>query len=188
VTEDYFLDVGGSVSDAAFTTFDFDNGSTEVKQNSREFQVLSNLAKDFGGVKYDLKNQADRKMFKRRLLMTLHPKAVEVLEEIARAYKQKFNRPLRVTSMNRSLEYQFGLNRTDPNSFRVRSNNSLPPHTTGLAFDLARKQMTAEEQNFVLQKLGEMERGGRIDGLIEYGANACFHVFVYPDGKPPKMK
>ena len=47
--------------------------------------------------------------------------------------------------------------------------------------------MTADEQNFVMQKLAQMEDAGRLDALIEYGVNACFHVFVYRDAHPPKM-
>ena len=69
----------------------------------------------------------------------------------------------------------------------VRGEGSLPPHTSGCAFDLARKHMPAEEQNFVMAKLAEMENAGKLDALIEYGANACFHVFIYSDGRPPKM-
>jgi hypothetical protein len=47
--------------------------------------------------------------------------------------------------------------------------------------------MPAEEQNFVMQKLAEMERAGKLDALIEYGVNACLHVFIYNDGIPPRM-
>jgi len=31
-----------------------------------------------------------------------------------------------------------------------------------------------------------MERAGQLDALIEYGVNACFHVFIYHDGNPPR--
>ncbi|MEO8650003.1 MAG: hypothetical protein ABI539_12625, partial [Acidobacteriota bacterium] len=79
------------------------------------------------------------------------------------------------------------LNQGNANSFKVRDENSLPPHTSGCAFDLARKHMTAEEQNFVMQELAEMEKAGLLDALIEYGTNACFHVFIYDDAKPPRM-
>jgi hypothetical protein len=47
--------------------------------------------------------------------------------------------------------------------------------------------MPVDEQNFVMAKLAEMERAGKLDALIEYGTNACFHVFVYHDGVPPRM-
>ncbi len=187
-TDDYFLDMGGNVTEDPFSVFDYEKGSSEIKKNSKEFQTLSRLANDFSGEKYDLNNPADRKTLKQNLLRMLNPKAIPILEEISRAYRLKFNRPLRVTSMVRSIEYQVSLSKTNANSFMVRGKDSVPPHTTGLSIDLARKQMTAEEQNFVMQKLAELERQGKVDALIEWGANACFHIFVYPDGKPPKIK
>ena len=114
-------------------------------------------------------------------------RAKPILIELAEHYYAKYNRPLRVTSLTRSMDYQIGLNATNANSFKVRDENALPPHTSGCAFDLARKHMPAEEQNFVMQKLADMEHQGRLDALIEYGANACFHVFIYDDKAPPKM-
>jgi hypothetical protein len=38
-----------------------------------------------------------------------------------------------------------------------------------------------------MAKLAEMENRGVLDALIEYGTNACFHVFIYADGNPPRM-
>lgn len=84
------------------------------------------------------------------------------------------------------MDYQILLNSNNANSFKVTGEGSLPPHTSGCAFDLARKHMPVEEQNFLMNKLAEMERAKRLDALIEYGANACFHVFIYHDRLPPK--
>jgi hypothetical protein len=114
-------------------------------------------------------------------------RAKKVLLELSEAYFQRFNRPLRVTSLTRSMDYQISLNKTNANSFIVRGEGSLPPHTSGCAFDLARKHMDVEEQNFVMDKLAEMERARKLDALIEYGANACFHTFIYFDGIAPNM-
>src|SRR5690606_23158480 len=110
-----------------------------------------------------------------------------ILLELAEAYYKQFNRPLRVTSLTRSMDYQIALNANNVNSFKVRDENALPPHTSGCAFDLARKHMTAAEQNFVMKKLAEMEDAKKLDALIEYGQNACFHVFIYFDGLAPRM-
>ena len=46
--------------------------------------------------------------------------------------------------------------------------------------------LTAEEQNYVMAKLAAMENENKLDALIEYGENACWHVFIYSDGLPPK--
>jgi len=186
-TKSFYLDVGGSASDAPFSQFSFQTGNTEITPGSPKYQILSQLASNFSGQKYDLNNPADRKQMRMRLLRMFNKRAKPILQELADAYFGKFGRPLRVTSLTRSMDYQIGLNASNPNSFKVRGEGSLPPHTSGCAFDLARKHMTAEEQNFVMQKLAQMENANKLDALIEYGVNACFHIFIYDDGIPPRM-
>jgi pSer/pThr/pTyr-binding forkhead associated (FHA) protein len=183
----FYLDVGGSASDGPFSSFTFQTGPGEITPGSPKYQVLSQLAANFSGTKYDLNNPADRKQMRMRLLRMFNKRAKPILEELANAYFARFGRPLRVTSLTRSMDYQIGLNSSNPNSFKVRGEGSLPPHTSGCAFDLARKHMTAEEQNFVMQKLAQMEDANKLDALIEYGVNACFHIFIYDDGNPPKL-
>ncbi|NNF00259.1 MAG: hypothetical protein HKN25_14665, partial [Pyrinomonadaceae bacterium] len=119
------------------------------------------------------------------LLRMFHPNARPILEKIARAYQQRFKRPLRVTSLSRSMLYQIGLNKINPNSLRVRGKGSLPPHTSGCAFDLSRKFMTKEEHQFMYQMLQQMEQARQIDALKEGGNNMCFHIFIYDDGRAP---
>ena len=186
-TKSFYLDVGGSASDAPFTQFAFGSGNSEISPGSPKFQILSQLASNFSGTKYDLNNPGHRKQMRMRLLRMFNKRAKPILQELADAYFGKFGRPLRVTSLTRSMDYQIGLNASNPNSFKVRGEGSLPPHTSGCAFDLARKHMTAEEQNFVMQKLAQMESTNKLDALIEYGVNACFHIFIYFDGNPPRM-
>lgn len=183
----YLLDVGGSASENPFSAFSFQMGDTPIAPGSTKYTPLDELSKSFQGQKYDLNNGRDRRQIRIRLLRMFHPRAKPILEELAKAYQAKFGRPLRVTSLTRSMDYQIGLNKINPNSFNVKGPGSLPPHTSGCAFDLARKHMTADEQNFVQEKLVEMEKRGVLDALREGGANACFHVFIYPDGRPPKM-
>lgn len=186
-TKSFYLDVGGSASDGPFSSFSFGGGNAEIPPGSAKYQTLSTLAANFAGQKYDLSKPSDRKQIRIRLLRMFNPRAKPILQELADAYFGKFGRPLRVTSLTRSMDYQIGLNSTNANSFKVRGEGSLPPHTSGCAFDLARKHMTADEQNFVMNKLAEMENANKLDALIEYGENACFHVFIYSDGLPPKM-
>jgi pSer/pThr/pTyr-binding forkhead associated (FHA) protein len=186
-TQSFYLDVGGSASDGAFQSFSFQDGDADIQPGSPKYQTLMQLASNFAGQKYDLNNPADRKQIRIRLLRMFNQRAKPILQELADAYFKKFGRPLRVTSLTRSIDYQISLNATNVNSFKVKGEGSLPPHTSGCAFDLARKHMTAEEQNFVMQKLAEMERTNKLDALIEYGVNACFHIFIYFDGNPPRM-
>jgi len=186
-TKSFYLDVGGSASDAPFASFTFQSGKADIMPGAPKYQTLSALAANFSGTKYDIGNPAHRKQMRMRLLRMFNKRAKPILQELADEYFRKFGRPLRVTSLTRSMDYQIGLNASNPNSFKVRGEGSLPPHTSGCAFDLARKHMTAEEQNFVMQKLAQMEDQNKLDALIEYGVNACFHIFIYFDGIAPKM-
>lgn len=185
-TRDYFLEVGSSATEDAFVSFDFATQYNPILPGSSKYGFLLRLSENFGGLKYDLNNGRDRKQMRIRLLRMFHPSARKVLEEIAAAYQKQFNRPLRVTSLTRSMDYQIKLNQVNPNSFKVRGPGSLPPHTSGCTFDLGRKHMSADEQNFVMRRLADLETKGVLDALIEYNVNACFHVFIYPDGKPPR--
>lgn len=184
--DSFYLDVGGSAQDSPIMSFAFPNERAEITSGHPKYQTLSTLAGNFAGRKYDLSNSADRKQMRMRLLRMFNPRAQPILKELADAYHGQFGRPLRVTSLTRSMDYQILLNAGNANSFVVRGEGSLPPHTSGCAFDLARKHMSAEEQNFVMAKLADMERKGQLDALIEYGVNACFHVFIYHDGNPPR--
>jgi pSer/pThr/pTyr-binding forkhead associated (FHA) protein len=183
-TQSFVLEVGGSATTDPFTAFSFQTGDTPILQGSPKHRILSQLATKYG---LNLDNPADRKQIRMRLLRMFNQRAKPVLQELAEAYYKKFNRPLRVTSLTRSMDYQISLNRTNPNSFVVRGEGSLPPHTSGCAFDLARKHMDVDEQNFLMEKLAQMERDRKLDALIEYGANACFHIFIYHDGIAPNL-
>ena len=185
----WVLEVGGSSTKGDFTSFNFgdDIKAPVAPPGSNDYNILAALATNFSGTQYSMLNPDHRRQMKIRLLRMFHPRAKPILEQLAKAYFAKFNRPLRVTSLSRSMQYQIGLNKFNPNSFHVRGRGSLPPHTSGCAFDLARKHMTAEEQNFMMNMLANMERQGILDALREGNLNACFHVFIYDDGVPPKM-
>ncbi len=185
-TEYWVLDVGGSSNTKPFTTFDFGTGSRIAPVGSADYNTLARLAENFSGTKYDMNNPTHRRQMKIRLLRMFHPRALPILQKLSKDYQAKFNRPLRITSLARSMEYQIGLNKFNPNSFRVRGPGSLPPHTSGCAFDLSRKFQSAEEQNFMSNWLADREINEKdLDGLREGNVNACFHVFIYDDGQPP---
>jgi hypothetical protein len=187
-TDSFYLDVGGSAQDSEFTSFQFAaprNVELPIQPPSEKYNALRRLADNFAGQRFDLNNPADRREMRRRLLRMFQRRAKPILQKLAKAYSDKFGRPLRVTSLTRSMDYQILLNRGNANSFKVTGEGSLPPHTSGCAFDLARKHMSVDEQNFLMRMLADMERNGELDALIEYGTNACFHIFIYHDGKPP---
>ena len=186
-TESYVLDIGGSATEAEFTSFEFEGGNIKITPDSSDYQTLKKLADNFDGQKYDLENGRDRKQMRIRMLRMYNKQARKTLEEIANAYYQKFKNPLRISSLSRSMDYQISLNKNNANSFVVRGKGSLPPHTSGCAVDIPRKNLTAEEQNFMMKLLSEMERANKLDALREGSDNACFHFFIFPDGVPAAL-
>ncbi|MCW5960734.1 MAG: FHA domain-containing protein [Pyrinomonadaceae bacterium] len=179
-TEDFVLDVGGSSTGDEFTNFSFDTNprSQKIAPGSIDFNILNQLASNFDGQRYSLDDANNRRQMKIRLLRMFHPSAMPILTKLAKDYREKFGYPLRVTSLSRSMEYQISLNKGNPNSYVVKGAGSLPPHTSGCTFDLSRKFMTAEEQNYLMFQLAAMEKEGIVDALREGNVNACFHVFI----------
>ena len=148
-----------------------------------EYAALEALARDFGGRSYDLRDPAQSREFQARMLSHVRPAALALLEELAGAYKSKFDRPLPVTSLVRTDEYQRLLRESgNPNAADV----APPPHTTGLAFDIYYRYMTAEEQEFVMAEIARLESAGRVEALRELRDH--YHVFVFEEGRPPSAE
>lgn len=144
-----------------------------------EYETISTFARDFSGRAYDLQDATARKAYKVRLLSHLRPAALKVLEEVAKSYRDKFGRPVAVTSLVRPDEYQRQLRETNPNATLIE----VPPHTTGLAFDLYYRYMNAAEQTFIMSELGRLQDEGRIEVLKENRDH--YHVFAFTDGRRP---
>jgi len=147
-----------------------------------EYQTLVDMASSFEGKSYDLNDPAARRKYKVRLLSFIRPEAREVLSEIAHSYKEKFNRPLPITSLVRPEQYQKRLSETNANATRI----SMPPHATGLAFDVYNYYMTSAEQQFLMSLIAKLKGEGRVEALREKRDH--IHVFVFPDGRPPEEK
>jgi hypothetical protein len=140
---------------------------------------LEALATNFADRKYNLADANSRKQMKVRMLSHLRPEALRVLEEVAVSYRQKFDRPLPISSLVRPDEYQYELSKVNPNAIRM----AIPPHSTGLAFDIYNRYMTSEEQQYVMDELARLEDEGRIEVLRENRDH--FHVFAFIDGTRP---
>src|SRR5882724_5296184 len=145
----------------------------------RDYESLKSLAKNFGGRTYNLDNPSDRQAMKLSLLRSLRPEAFKVLEEIATDYHRTFDRPLPVSSLVRPEEYQHALRKVNRNAVLI----DTPPHSTGLAFDIDYRYMSAAEQNTLMTDLARIKDEGRIEVLRERNAN--YHVFVFVDGTRP---
>ena len=145
----------------------------------RDYESLQELAKNFGGRSYDINSPSDRQALKISMLSSLRPPAVKVLEEVAGAYYRQFDRPLPVSSLVRPEQYQRALRRVNRNAIMIET----PPHSTGLAFDIDYRYMSAAEQSLVMSELARMKNEGRIEVIRERNAN--YHVFAFLNGTRP---
>ncbi len=84
-----------------------------------------------------------------------------------------------MTSLVRPDEYQHQLSKTNPNATRIET----PPHSTGLAFDILYRYMTAAEQSHLMSHLARLKDEGRIEVLRENRDH--YHVFAFVDGARP---
>jgi hypothetical protein len=145
----------------------------------RDFESLQALAKNFGGRSFNLDDSSDRQALKVYLLSSLRPEGLKILEEVAKRYHDKFDRPLPVSSLIRPEQYQRALRKVNRYAVLI----DTPPHSTGLAFDIDYRYMSGAEQNFLMTQLARMKDEGRIEVLRERGAN--YHVFAFIDGQRP---
>ena len=154
----------------------------QKKRLLSDYRTLAELASNFNGKSYDLNDPKARREYKVRLLSFIRPEARDVLLDIARSYKEKFDRPLPITSLVRPEQYQKHLSKTNANATRIPS----PPHATGLAFDVYNYYMTSAEQNYLMGLIAKLESEGRVEALRE--TRDHIHVFVFPDGQRPAEK
>lgn len=167
-------------NDEAKALLDQSYGSPESRQRLLgDYASLQTLAKNFGGRSFNLDQPNDRQAFKVNLLSSLRPQALKLLEEVAKAYHDKFDRPLPVSSLVRPEQYQHVLRRYNRAAVLI----DTPPHSTGLAFDIDYRYMSGAEQNFLMSELARLKDAGRIEVLRERNAN--YHVFAFIDGTRP---
>jgi hypothetical protein len=155
-------------------------GQPESRQKLlSDYESLQALAKTFGGRSYNLDTASDRYALKVNMLSSLRPPALKTLEEIAKLYHGKFDRPLPVSSLVRPEQYQRTLRRSNRNAVLI----DTPPHSTGLAFDIDYRYMSGAEQTFLMAELARMKNEGRIEVIRERAAN--YHVFAFIEGVRP---
>ena len=173
VTDTYVLfGVAQRVDDSSFT-------SDEDQNATRNYAPLQELAKNFAGRSYNLDDPDDRQALKANMLSSLRPAALKILEEVAAAYHRQFDRPLPVSSLVRPEQYQHVVRRYNRNAVLIEA----PPHSTGLAFDIDYRYMSAAEQTFVMNELAQLKNEGRIEAIRERNAN--YHVFAFLNGTRP---
>ena len=182
-TDSYvLLGIGERADDSEFTRYEADpsiEGAASPQNFIGDYESLAALAKNIAGRSFDLNNPSDRETLKIIMLSSVRPEALRIIEEVAEAYRRQFNRPLPVSSLVRPEQYQRALRRVNRNAILI----DTPPHSTGLAFDIDYRYMSAAEQNFVMEELARLKREGRIEVIRERNAN--YHVFAFINGTRP---
>jgi hypothetical protein len=157
----------------------FYNDYDERRRLVAEYHVLADKAADFDGRSYDLRTPAGRAQLKARLLSFIRPEARDVLLEIARHYHGQFDRPLPITSLIRTERYQQKLGEVNANATQI----AAPPHTSGLAFDVYDRYMSAAEQNDLMRFVAELKDEGRVEALRENRDH--IHIYAFAEGRRP---
>ena len=168
---------GDKAKRAALAAYYRDPGKAETL--FAEHRAVTALAANFNGASFDLSNPEHRMRFQVRLLSYIRPEARDVLLQLAKAYNEKFDRLLPVSSLIRTERYQRRLSRVNRNATRV----DIPPHATGMAFDISYKFMASDEQNFIMEHVARLEAEGRVEALRE-NRNAI-HIYTFADGRAP---
>jgi hypothetical protein len=188
VTDTYvLLGVGERADDSAFTRYEEEEKDPlddsyllpQPQERLGDYQSVQTLAKNFGGRSYNLDDPTERQALKVNMLQSLRPEALKVLEQVASVYQRQFNRQLPVSSLVRPEQYQHALRRVNRNAVTIDS----PPHSTGLAFDIDYRYMSATEQTFLMAELARLKTEGRIEVIRERNAN--YHVFAFINGTRP---
>ena len=85
-----------------------------------------------------------------------------------------------VTSLVRSYRYQRVLRRSNANATTI----DAPPHSTGLAFDVLTRFMSAPEQQYLMNVVARLESEGKVEALREANRDHI-HIFAFADGTRP---
>src|SRR6185369_4991136 len=188
VTDTYILlGIGQRADDSPFSRYEEDKELLNQNSNHNEteqkiapdYDSLKKLARNFNGRSFDLDSPSDRLALKMNMLSVVRPQALKIMEDVAAAYHNEFARPLPVSSLVRPEQYQHELRRVNRNAVTI----DVPPHSTGLAFDIDYRYMSVAEQNFLMRDLARMKNEGRIEVIRERNAN--YHVFVFVNGSRP---
>lgn len=107
----------------------------------------------------------------------LRPWAKLFLSRLSRQYRARFGKPLRVTSLLRSAEYQKALTRRNGNA-AAASGPKRSTHLTGASIDISKKGMTGKEVAWMRSVLSHLRDGGYIYAIEEF-QQPNFHIMIY---------
>lgn len=107
----------------------------------------------------------------------LRPWAHLFLQRISRQFRTRFGRPLRVTSLLRTVSYQRSLARRNSNA-APSTGPKASVHLTGACLDLSKKGMSRSQQSWVRNVLFNLRSKGYLYAIEEF-QQPTFHVLVH---------
>ena len=106
----------------------------------------------------------------------LRPWAHTFLQRISNQFRSRFGRPMRVTSLLRTVSYQKSLARRNGNA-APSTGPKASVHLTGACLDLSKKGMTRAQQAWVRNVLLNLRTKGYLYAIEEF-TQPTFHVLV----------
>lgn len=106
----------------------------------------------------------------------LRPWAHLLLTRLASQFRQRFRRPLRITSLTRTVGYQRQLARRNSNA-AASTGPKASAHLTGACLDISKKGMSRTQQSWVRNVLYQLRAKGYLYAIEEF-QQPTFHVLV----------
>ena len=107
----------------------------------------------------------------------LRPWAKLLLDRLASQFRTRFGRPLRITSLLRTVSYQNALARRNANA-APSTGPKASVHLTGACLDISKKGMTRTQQAWVRSVLSSLREKQYLYAIEEFH-QPTFHVLVH---------
>ena len=109
----------------------------------------------------------------------LRPWAKLFLERLSRQYHARHRKPLRVTSLVRTADYQRRLTGRNGNAASA-DGPTRSAHLTGACMDISKKGMTGAQQRWLRDVLASLKTKGYLYAVEEF-KQPVFHILVHRD-------
>lgn len=106
----------------------------------------------------------------------LRPWALVFLQRLGRQFRTRFGRPLRVTSLLRTISYQRALAHRNANA-APSTGPKASVHLTGACLDISKKGMSSSQQRWMRNVLVSLRSKGYLYAIEEF-RQPTFHVLV----------
>jgi hypothetical protein len=107
----------------------------------------------------------------------LRPWSKLFLDRLSRQHHERFGKPLRITSMIRTVAFQQSLARRNGNAAAAHGDRRSS-HLTGATLDISKNGMTAEQIVWMRQVLHSIMQKGYLYAVEEF-SQPTFHIMVY---------